>query len=293
MPITAKISLIIACFFWAISFIATKVAVESVPPLTVVALRLLVSSVCFLAWFAVKKKKISYQGFKWLSWLFVLSLFGTGLHYSLQTIGLNYTQAANASIYAVTGPISITIIAALFLGEKITFKKGAGIICAVIGVLIVMGIDTVLAFELKGNLLGDLLVFTSIFMWGIFTVMGKDMLTKMDTLELIAIVTFIGTVYMIPVGLIEMTLYSISISAIPLNAWIAIIFLGVTCSFLSTLFYFFALEKTESQKVGVYLYTVPPMTYIIAAFYLGESISISLLIGSIIVFAGVYLTEKG
>ena len=293
MPISAKISLIIACFFWAISFIATKVAVESVPPLTVVTLRLLVSSACFLAWFAVKKKKISYHGFKWLSWLFVLSLFGTGLHYSLQTIGLNYTQAANASIYAVTGPISITIIAALFLGEKITFKKGAGILCAVSGVLIVMGIDTVLAFELKGNLLGDLLVFTSIFMWGVFTVMGKDMIAKMDTLELIAIVTFIGTVYMIPVGLIEMKFYSFSISAIPLNVWIAIIFLGVTCSFLSTLFYFFALEKTESQKVGVYLYTVPPMTYIIAAFYLGETISMSLIIGSIIVFAGVYLTEKG
>ena len=283
----------VACFFWAISFIATKVAVDSVPPLTVVTLRLLVSSICFLVWFTVKGKKISYRGFKWLSWLFVLSLFGTGLHYSLQTIGLNYTQAANASIYAVTGPISITIIAALFLGEKITLRKGSGIICAIIGVLIVMGIDTLLAFELKGNLLGDLLVFTSIFMWGIFTVMGKDMIAKMDALELIAVVTFIGTIYMIPVGLIEMKLHSISIAAIPADAWIAIIFLGVTCSFLATLFYFFALEKTESQKVGVYLYTVPPMTYIIAAFYLGETISISLIVGSIIVFAGVYLTEKG
>ncbi len=45
--------------------------------------------------------------------------------------------------------------------------------------------------------------------------------------------------------------------------------------------------------MGVYLYTVPPMTYIIAAFYLGETISVSLIVGSIIVFAGVYLTEKG
>jgi len=61
-------------------------------------------------------------------------------------------------LYAATGPISIAIIAALFLGERITLKKAVGIGCALVGVLVVMGIDTIMAFELKGRLLGDLLV---------------------------------------------------------------------------------------------------------------------------------------
>jgi drug/metabolite transporter (DMT)-like permease len=78
-----------------------------------------------------------------------------------------------------------------------------------------------------------------------------------------------------------------------LEGWAAVAFLGVTCSFLATLLYVLALERTESQKVGVYLYTIPPMTYVVAALYLKETIGLSLLLGSVIVMAGVYLTEKG
>ena len=293
VPFTAKVALCVACFFWAISFIATKVAVESVPPLTLVTLRLLISSCCFLLWFFVRGRRLKYEGLTWLGQLFLLSLFGTGLHYSTQTIGLQYTTASNASLYAVTGPISILIIAVLFMGEKLTLKKGIGLLIAISGVIIVMGLNTLSSFDIKAHLWGDLLVFTSIFMWGIFTVLGKNMTKKMNALELTAIVTFIGSLYMIPFGWVEMHRINFSMLSINTNAWLAIAFLGITCSFLATMLYFVALERTESQKVGVYLYTIPPMTYIIAAFYLGENIGANLIIGSIFVLAGVYITENG
>jgi drug/metabolite transporter (DMT)-like permease len=253
----------------------------------------MISSLCFLVWLLARRKRIAFQGMAWLGRLFLLSLFGTGLHYGIQTIGIQYTTASNASLYAVTGPISITIIAALFLGERITWKKAVGIACAMLGVLLVLGIDTLKNFQLKGNLLGDLLVFASIFMWGIFTVMGKGMTRKISAIELTALVTFMGTLYMLPLGWLEMSRSAFSLSSITLQGWAAVAFLGITCSFLATLLYVLALERTESQKVGVYLYTIPPMTYVVAALYLKETIGLNLLLGSIIVIAGVYLTEKG
>lgn len=236
---------------------------------------------------------MKYEGLAWLGRLFLLSIFGTGLHYGIQTIGLQFTSASNASVYAVIGPISIVIIAALFLNEKLTIKKIAGIGCALIGVLFVIGMETLKAFDLSGQLLGDLLVIVSIFMWGIFTVLGKRMIRNVSALHLTAIVTFMGSIYMIPASLYEMKATTFSLSSITVEAWCAIVFLGVTCSFLATLLYFFALEKTESQKVGVYLYTVPPMTCVIAAVYPGESIGINLLAGSILIFIGVFITERG
>lgn len=293
VPLFARFALAAACFFWAASFIATKTALDNIPPLTVVALRMMISSLCFLLWIVFRRKKIPYQGLSWLWRLFLLSIFGTGLHYGIQTIGMQYTTASNASLYAVTGPISIAILAVLFLGEKITWKKALGIGCALLGVLIVMGLETIMAFELKGRLLGDLLVFASIFMWGFFTVLGKDMMRQMSAIDLTAVVTFIGTLYMIPLGGIETLSRSFSLVSIPIEAWAAVAFLGITCSFLATLLYFFALERTESQKVGVYMYTIPPISYIMAAVVLNETIGINLIIGSLIVLAGVYLTEKG
>ena len=293
IPVSAKLALVAACFFWAASFIATKTALDNIPPLTLVTLRLVISSLCFLVWLLVMKRKIPFGGSAWFRRLFLLSLFGTGLHYGIQTVGIQYTTASNASLYAVTGPISITIIAALFLGERITLKKAVGIGCAMVGVLMVMGFDTLLAFELKGHLVGDLLVLASISMWGIFTVLGKGMIRQMSAIDLTAMVTFMGTLYMIPIGWFESHQQSFSLAAIPLDAWAAVAFLGITCSFLATLLYFFALERAESQKVGVYLYTIPPMTYIIAALYLKETIGINLILGSLVVLAGVYMTEKG
>jgi drug/metabolite transporter (DMT)-like permease len=293
VSIKAKSALLGACIFWAASFIATKAALPIIPPLTIVTLRLLISSVCFFIWIIITGRRIKISGIGWLGKLALLSLFGTGLHYSIQTIGLQYTTASNASLYAVTGPISITIIAAIFLGEKITLKKGVGIFIAMTGVLIVTGLDTIMQFELKGRLLGDILVFASIFMWGIFTVMSKDMTKKMNPVEMTALVTFIGTLTMLPVGWFEIQLKDFSLASISLEGWMAVAFLGITCSFLATMLYVYALEQAESQKVGVYLYSIPPMTYIIAGIYLNEIIGLNLIFGSCIVLIGIYLTEKG
>ncbi len=293
MAASGKIGLWIACFLWAVSFIATKVAVGGAPPLTVVTLRLLISAVCFALWFLATGQSLKFGGRKTLWQLFLLSLWGTGLHYGLQTIGLQYTHASNASIYAVTGPITITLIAAVFLGERISLRKALGIVVAILGVLWVMGIETLAAFDLRGNLLGDLLVFASIAMWGVFTVYGKKLMSRMGALEVTATTTIIGAIWMLPVGWAESHYREFSISAVSPEVWAAIAFLGVTCSFLATLLYFMALQRTESQKVGIYLYTIPPMTYVVAALYLGESIGFNLLAGSALVMAGVYLTERG
>lgn len=293
IPISARLALLVACFFWAISFVAVKDVLEVVPPLTVVSFRLIISALCFLIWFLFRPFPVRFRDRKWMGKLFVLSLFGTGLHYGLQTVGINYTTATNASIYAATGPIAITVVAAVLLHEKITWRKTAGIGCALIGVLIVMGIENILAFRMRGGIIGDLLVFLSIFMWALFTVMGKDMIRRMSALELTTVVTAMGAVYMIPAGIVEMSRASLTLASIPLKAWIALGFLGITCSFLATLLYFFALEKTESQKVGVYLYTIPPMTAIFASVYLKETVGINLLVGTIAVLFGVYMTEKG
>jgi len=289
----AGFTLLGACFFWAASFIATKTALANVPPLTVVMLRMVVSSLCYLLWLTITRRKLPFHGYRWLGKLFLCSLFGAGLHYSVQTIGIQYTTASNSSIYVATGPITITIIAAIFLGERITWKKALGIFCALIGVFTVMGFETILAFSLKGRLLGDLLVFSSIFMWGIFTVMSKGMTRTLDPLDMTAIVTFLGTSYMIPLGWWEMKQKSFSLTSIPADAWASIAFLGIFCSFMAVLLYIYSLSKMESQKVAVYLYTIPPMTYIFATLILKESITVGLIQGTLIVMGGVYITQRG
>lgn len=293
MNVKAKSALLTACLFWAASFIATKIALSSIPPITIVSLRLIISAICFILWIYIKGEKFDLFTRSNIIQLLLLSIFGTGLHYGIQTIGLQFTSASKGGVYAVTAPITILIIAALFLKERITLRKGVGVMIALLGVIIVMGFDTILDFDLKGNLLGDLLVLISIVMWGIFTVMGKSVTSKMSALKMTAAITIIGAVYMVPAGIYEMYSTSFPLRSINGAAWLSVLFLGITCSFLATLLYVYALSLSESQKVGVYLYTIPPMTQVIAFLVLNEAVGISLLAGSAIVISGLYLTEKG
>ncbi len=292
MPNRARIALLVACVLWAVSFVATKVALEAAPPLVVVTLRLLISALCFLPWIVATGGTRGLGGGRGLLRLFVLSLFGTSLHYSLQTAGLQFTTASNASLYTTTGPITILLLSALFLGERITTRKALGVAVAVAGVLVVMGADTLSALEF-GHIKGDLLVLASLVMWGLFTVYGKKMIDELGALRVTAWVTVIGALTMVPVGWNEARTTGFSLGDLTVEAWLAIAFLGVACSFLATLLYFVALGLSESQKVGVYLYTIPPMTAVVASLYLGETITANLVIGAMLVIGGVALTERG
>ena len=293
MPARARAALLTAAVLWAVSFVATKVALASVPPLTVVAMRLAISAACFLPLLALSGGGRRVRGRCDLVQLFVLSLFGAGLHYASQTIGLQYTTASNASLYTTTGPITILLLSAVVLRERITLRKAVGVVIALTGVLVVMGPEKLARLELDEHILGDLLVLASLILWGLFTVFGKRMTDRLGALRVTAWITIIGAAWMAPVAWAEMAARGFSLSMIGIEPLLAIGFLGVGCSFLATLLYVTALGMTESQKVGVYLYIIPPMTAVVAAFYLGETISANLVLGAVLVIAGVALTERG
>lgn len=293
MSATTRLALLGACLLWAVSFVATKIALAVVPPLTVVSLRLLVAAACFLPLLVLTGRWRRIEGPGVVLKLVGLSLFGAGLHYGFQTVGLQTTNASNASVYVATGPITIALLAVLLLGERLTPRKIAGIAVAVVGVLVVMGPRTLLGFELGGSLAGDLLVLLSIVMWGCFTVFGKRLTDSLGALTVTAAVTLIGATWMAPVGWFELERTGFNLASVTPLAWTAIGYLGAGCNFLAVLLYFTALGRTESQKVGVYLYSIPPMTAVVAALVLDEPITLGLVVGTALVIAGVALTERG
>ncbi len=293
MPTLARLSLLVACLLWAASFVATKIALEAAPPLTVVTLRLLISAACFILWLALKGGIRVRPTSSLLGRLAGLSLLGTGLHYGLQTVGLQFTTAANASLWAVTAPITIALLGVLVLGERLTLPKVTGIALACIGVVVVIGRAHVASFDWRAGPVGDLLVLLSIAMWGLFTVYGKALTDELGALATTAGVTIIGALWTLPAGIAETLLTGFDPATITLRAWLALAFLGVGCSFVATLLYFVALGLSQAQKVGVYLYLIPPMTAVIAAAVLSEPLTLRLAAGAALVLAGVALTERG
>jgi drug/metabolite transporter (DMT)-like permease len=295
MNTKSHIALSVACIFWATSFIATKIALTSMGVMTLAGSRHVAACICFLGWAVFNRKRIM----KWppLTWkhfryLFILSLFSVSIHHVSQIIGLKYTTAANASIYVAIGPIMIFLIAALFLKERMTLQKIVGVLFALFGVICVTGIETLLAFDFSGRLFGDSLVALSVFTWACFTVFSKKWVPEMAPLQLTAIILLLGTASLVPFMIHELQHPEYSLSHINNQSWAAAIFLGITSSFIAVLLYLYALKNTESQKVAIYLYTIPPMTAFMAVYILNETITLQIIAGTLFVFFGLYLTQR-
>lgn len=98
---------------------------------------LIALSIIFLFIGGFKKMKATrFSGTMLLSGIFL------GLLSGLYCLSTQYTTLANASFLIYTGPIYSTILAAIFLKEKINIKGALCIIAVVIGMLFIVGIIT-------------------------------------------------------------------------------------------------------------------------------------------------------
>ena len=93
-------ALVATMVFWGLSFVATKVALESVPTFTMVFIRFSLAALFFL---------VIRQGRKWPVFhgrdrlkMVLLALFEPGLYFIFETIGLQYTTAPKTALIIAT-----------------------------------------------------------------------------------------------------------------------------------------------------------------------------------------------
>ena len=283
-----------AVIFWGFSFIATKVALREVHPFALLALRFGIGAF-FLLLIQLIKERGFLKGFSPKDWVTIvlLAIVGIAGHNLLQAYGLLHTTAINTGWIIAIQPVFIALSARLFLGEKITWKKIAGILLGFSGIFLIIskGVFSLSVFHV-GSTFGDLLVLCSSLTWAAFTVEGRGFLSRFSPLASIAPIMMMGCLMTFLVSSLREGwgfLFHVSLAA-----WMGILFLGIFCSGLAYYFWYSALGKRDSSLIGMYLYLEPFVTLIGATILLGERIEPATLLGGAMTLLGVYLaTWKG
>ena len=101
-------ALIAVAVFWGLSFVATKIALETFPTFPLVFIRFFVASIFFLV-------LLLWKGFPKFSRrdhgkLFLTALFEPGLYFVFETIGLQHTTAPKAALIIATVPVAVLVI---------------------------------------------------------------------------------------------------------------------------------------------------------------------------------------
>jgi drug/metabolite transporter (DMT)-like permease len=275
---------------WGVSFIATKIALQELSPMTVVWLRFGIG-VMVLAIVTLIRKEFRTVTPRDIGYFALLGFIGITFHQWLQVTGLVTAAAISTAWIITTTPIFIALLGWIFLREKLTVLQSFGIVAATAGVILILGKDDLSAMWRKGiGSYGDLLVFLSAANWAVFSVLSRKGLTGFPATFMILCIMLSGWMFT-SVILINGGLFS-EIPSLSINGWFVIAFLGIFCSGFAYIFWYDALKVLPVSSVGSFLYFEPVATVLVAIPLLGEQIYPTTIAGGLCIVFGVWLVNR-
>jgi len=286
----ALVKALFAVVVWGASFVATKVALAEVSPLTIVWLRFAMG-VAVLGVAVVARREFAWVSPGTLGYFALLGLIGITFHQWLQSNGLVTSQAGTTAWIVASGPIFIALLGRVILGERLGWGRIAGIALAAGGVVLVacrgdLGLITAGRFGSPG----DILILISAPNWAVFSVLSRRGLREHSSTRMMFYVMTIGWIFVSLMFLAGPGMGEIG--QLTRHGWLAIGFLGIFCSGFAYVFWYDALHVMPASQVGALLYIEPLVTVAVAAVVLGEPIVAATVVGGAMILLGVWLVNR-
>ena len=281
----ALLALAWVCFFWGTTWIASKVGVSNMPAIQLCAIRQMLGGSVYLLYFIITKHPWP-KGKQW-GVIFVLSFLNFMLSNGLSTWGVQYISSGLGAIIGAIFPLWIVIIT-LFGGGRLPQKALLGMIMGFGGVCIIF-YDHLKDFLNADFSFGILLSVIATISWAFGTVYTKKHAVNFNPYFSLGLQMLISSVALYTVS--YSTGNTVSIAAIPANAWWAILYLVVIGSVLTFIAFIYSLQRLPTSLASLYAYTNPIVAVLLGVIIFHEKLNIYVAVGGAVTIAGVYLVN--
>lgn len=277
-----ELLLIASGILWGTSFVTIKIALNSeVDPIFFALLRFLVGTAAIMAvvfWMRrFDAKVLLYPPI-------IFNSFLNALSFALQNVGMESTSATNSVLLVNTNIGVVAILAAIFLAEAITPRIILGIALGLLGVLFI-STDGDLSAIYSGTFWGNLLVLAAGWVWAVYIVVQKKVLNrKTDVIMVTAAIMANTTLFLVPMTLLFTTSY-----AIPATGWIAVVYIGLACTFGANLLYNAGLKGVKASISSVILLMEVVSGMVFAMIILGEMPTAITAMGGLLVLLSILI----
>jgi len=258
---------------WGMGIVFAKAGLDEFPPLFLMSMRFIVSAV-LLCWFFPPP-------IGQLRAIFLVALVSATIQYGLTFYGLAGLDASTAVLFMQLEVPFSAACAAIFLNDKLGWKRAGGLVVAFFGVALIAG-----APSLRNQLFPAFLVIAGVFTWAIGQVMIKKMV-KITGFQLIAWVSVFAGPQMLVSSLILESDHLSLLKNATLIGWGSVIYMGIVMTALGYGIWYHLLKKYDINQVVPFLLLLPVTSILGAVLFLGERPSIRILIGGMIVITGV------
>jgi probable blue pigment (indigoidine) exporter len=268
----------------ALCYTAIKAGLKYSPPFYFAGLRTLIGGISLILLLIVLRKPILPRR-DLIKWIIPVGLVSTTITFGFMFSSPEFTGAGIASVLGNSQPLTIIILAAIFLNEKITLIKMTALILGMVGIVLI-SIEAFMGDE-SNAFIGAMLATGTSIGAAITAVLLKRLKPASD------LISFTG--WQLIAGSLPLLAGSFYFESQNTVAWSGVffglvIFLGVIGTALTEIIWFWLLQKYDAGKLSLYLFLIPVFGLLIAFFVFGETLQILEIIGIVIVISAIGLS---
>lgn len=263
----------VLALLWGSSYLFTKIAVTEIPPLTLIAARVLGAALMLTAIMSWRKDRLPRDPATWRMLLLQSFLNSIGAWVVLAW-GQQFVDSGLASVLNSTAPIFVFLLTALwFRHEATNMRKLSGAILGLSGVVLIVGVD---ALDGLGDaVLGQLACLIGTVMYAFAAIYGKRF-TGITPLATATGTMIWATAVLVPTALIIDAPWTLRPSA---EALIAVVMLSLACTGAALMIYFQLLRTVGSIGTASQSYLRAGIGVVLGIVFLGEVLTPGIVIG--------------
>lgn len=282
---TLPLAIGLFCLLWSYAFVAGKIGVTHCPPLILLAARFSLAGILILGATLIR-------GDDWsLSWrdvviFAVLGIANNALYLGLGYTGLQSVSAGLGGLIVSANPVFTAALAALLLGEGMTWRKASGLLLGIIGVTLIvwhrMSVGT-------DSLHGILFTLASLASIVAGTILFKLLAPKGSLWIGNGVQNLAAGIVLTPVAFTFADIHAIDVTPSLIGAFAFLVLGG---SILAYWLWFHLLKVCGATAASAYHFLMPPLGMLFAFIVLGEHVEARDLLGIVPVALGIYLVTR-
>lgn len=285
-----------AVVIWSTSFVATKVALADVPPLTLGASRFAIAAV-LAGCVAVVFGGLRVTNAADLGRFALGGLLGITMYFSLENVGVDLATASDAALVVASYPAITMLLEAGLYRKRLSATRLMGVALAVVGVNAILG--NALAASTSGEwgstrLLGCAILTATGLVWALYSFSTRGVVERYPMPTVVFWQTLFGALLFLPVAAFEQVFVG-GAPWLPSGgfALLSVAHLGVLCSVVAFLLYARGLRGLDASSAVSVMNLVPVLGVLFAVALLGEPLGLLQVLGGVVVVAGVTLSVRG
>ncbi|MFT4118078.1 DMT family transporter [Bradyrhizobium sp.] len=273
------------CLLWSYAFVAGKIGVTHCPPLILLAARFSLAGILILG-------ATLLRGDDWsLSWrdaavFAVLGIANNALYLGLGYTGLQSVSAGLGGLIVSANPVFTAALAALLLGEGMTWRKAGGLSLGIIGVTLIVWHRLAVGTDSLHGIVFTLASLASIVAG---TILFKLLAPKGSLWIGNGVQNLAAGIVLTPVALTFADVRAIDVTPSLIGAFAFLVLGG---SILAYWLWFHLLKVCGATAASAYHFLMPPLGMLFAYLVLGEHVEARDLLGIIPVALGIYLVTR-